>query len=89
MAPNTSGNKVRDQALSYELFMRALEVSAAFGRSGAGFVGKIFMSGDFQAARAAVTERYERVQVIRPEGTRSQSSELFVVGIGLKPSSST
>ncbi|HWA72251.1 MAG TPA: RlmE family RNA methyltransferase [Polyangiaceae bacterium] len=84
MAPNTSGNKVRDQALSFELFMRAVEVSAAFARPGAGFVGKIFMSGDFQAARAAVAERYERVQVIRPEGTRTQSSELFVVGVGLK-----
>jgi 23S rRNA (uridine2552-2'-O)-methyltransferase len=84
MAPNTSGNKVRDQALSFELFMRAVEVSAAFARPGASFVGKIFMSGDFQAARAAVIERYERVQVIRPEGTRTQSSELFVVGVGLK-----
>lgn len=87
MAPNTSGNKGRDQALSFELFMRAVEVSAAFARPGASFVGKIFMSGDFQEARAAVFERYERVQAIRPEGTRSQSSELFVVGMGLKKSS--
>lgn len=84
MAPNTSGNKVRDQAQSYELFMRALAVAAELGRPGSKFVGKLFMSGDFQAARKAVAELYDKVQVIRPEGTRSQSSEVFVVAIGLK-----
>lgn len=84
MAPNTSGNKGRDQALSFELFMRAVEVSATFGKPGAGFVGKIFMSGDFQPARARVAELYDKVQVIRPDSTRTQSSEVFVVGMGLK-----
>jgi 23S rRNA (uridine2552-2'-O)-methyltransferase len=84
MAPNTSGNKARDQALSEELFLRALEVAVALGRSGSHFCAKIFMSGDFPRARGAVAERYGRVQVIRPEGTRSQSSEVFVTGLGLK-----
>ncbi|MGC4025338.1 MAG: RlmE family RNA methyltransferase [Mesorhizobium sp.] len=84
MAPNTSGNKVRDQAQSFELFMRALMVAAELGKPGSKFVGKLFMSGDFQEARKAVAERYEKVQVIRPEGTRSVSSEVFVVAIGLK-----
>lgn len=84
MAPNTSGNKVRDQALSFELFMRAQDVAATLGRPGSHFVGKLFMSGDFEAARRALTDRYDRVQVIRPETTRSQSSEVFLVGLGLK-----
>jgi 23S rRNA (uridine2552-2'-O)-methyltransferase len=84
MAPNTSGNKVRDQALSFELFVRAVDVAVTLGRRGSHFVGKIFMSGDFQAARAKVAANYERVRVIRPESTRTQSSEVFVVGLGLK-----
>ena len=83
MAPSTSGSKIRDQALSYELFMRAFEVAQAFGKPGSHFVGKIFMSGDFQAARQAVGAAYERTQVIRPDATRQQSSEVFVVGLGL------
>jgi 23S rRNA (uridine2552-2'-O)-methyltransferase len=83
MAPSTSGSKVRDQALSFELFMRALEVAKAFGKPGSHFVAKIFMSGDFQQARQAVGAAYERSQVIRPEATRTQSSEVFVVGMGL------
>ena len=84
MAPNTSGSKVRDQAYSFELCMRALDVAYALGKPGSHFVAKIFMSDDFQAARRVAGERYEKCQVIRPEGTRQQSSEVFIVGLGLK-----
>jgi len=84
MAPSTSGSKVRDQAQSYELFMRALEVAVAVGKPGAHYAGKLFMSNDFQSARAALAGHFESVKVIRPEGTRQQSSELFLVGMGLK-----
>lgn len=83
MAPSTSGAKVRDQALSYELFMKALNVALEHGKPGSSFVGKLFMSEDFAAARAAAAARYRELRVIRPEGTRQQSSELFLVGKGL------
>ena len=85
MAPNTSGSKIRDQAYSFELCMRALDVAYALGKPGSHFVAKIFMSEDFQAARKVAGERYEKCQVIRPEGTRRESSEVFIVGLGLKP----
>ncbi len=87
MAPNTSGNKGQDQARSAELYLRALDVAKSFGRTGSRFVGKIFMSGDFPEARARTGECFEKVQVIRPEGTRSQSTEVFIVGVGKKPAS--
>jgi 23S rRNA (uridine2552-2'-O)-methyltransferase len=64
--------------------MRALDVALALGKVGSHFVAKIFMSNDFQAARKVAHERYERSQVIRPEGTRQQSTEVFIVGMGLK-----
>lgn len=82
MAPNTSGDKIQDRARSQALFLRALELSCAVGKKGGSFVGKIFMSEDFGAARAATEEAYGSVQVIRPAGTRTQSSELFIVGTG-------
>ncbi|HYQ02411.1 MAG TPA: RlmE family RNA methyltransferase [Polyangiaceae bacterium] len=84
MAPNTSGSKIRDQAGSLELCLRALDVALALGKPGSHFVAKIFMSGDFQIARKLAAERYEKSQVIRPEGTRQQSTEVFIVGLGLK-----
>jgi len=81
MAPNTSGSKVSDQARSFELVMRALEIAAALGRKGSHFVGKLFMSSDFQAARTTLTSLYARSQVIRPDSVRSNSSEVFLVGL--------
>ena len=84
MAPNTSGSKIRDQAGSLELCLRALDVALALGKVGSHFVAKIFMSGDFQVARKLAGERYEKCQVIRPEGTRQQSTEVFIVGMGLR-----
>jgi 23S rRNA (uridine2552-2'-O)-methyltransferase len=84
MAPNTSGSKIRDQAGSLEVCLRALDVALALGKVGSHFVAKIFMSGDFQVARKLAGERYEKCQVIRPEGTRQQSTEVFIVGLGLK-----
>jgi len=82
MAPNTTGSKFADQARSFELFMRALAVAMELSRPGGRFVGKLFMSEDFQAARKGVDSAYERCQVIRPEGTRRNSSELFLIGLG-------
>lgn len=81
MAPATSGNKVRDQALSYELFERALQVALAHGREGSSFVAKLFMSGDFPAARESLRRSYETERTIRPRGTRQESSEVFLVGL--------
>lgn len=82
MAPSTSGNKVRDQAQSFELFMRALDVAVALGKPGSAFVGKLFMSNEFQAAKKALKDHYAKEQTIRPAGTRSVSSEVFLVGMG-------
>jgi len=81
MAPSTSGSKTSDQARSFELYARALEVASALGRPGSSFVGKLFMGGDFPEARRRLAELYEKNLVVRPAATRSQSSELFLVGL--------
>jgi 23S rRNA (uridine2552-2'-O)-methyltransferase len=84
MAPSTTGSKVSDQARSFELFMKALDVACRLGKTGGTFVGKIFMSGDFPAAKRAVSDRFETCRVIKPEGTRPNSSEVYVVGTKLR-----
>jgi 23S rRNA (uridine2552-2'-O)-methyltransferase len=82
MAPSTSGSKSSDQAQSFELFARALAVAAVLGRAGSSFVGKLFMSGDFPEARRRLAAQYDKNLVVRPEATRSHSSEVFLVGLG-------
>ena|SRR5664280_546583 len=80
MAPNTSGSKIRDQTLSFELFERALSVAGQVAKPSSDFVAKLFMSDNFPAAKTALARAYTTVRVIRPDSTRQNSSELFLVG---------
>jgi 23S rRNA (uridine2552-2'-O)-methyltransferase len=81
MAPSTTGSRLADQARSFELFMRALAVAEALLRPGGAFVGKIFMSDDFTAAKNGVRALFDEARTIKPEGTRSNSVEVFLVGL--------
>lgn len=85
MAPSTTGNRMSDQARSFELFMRALDVAAALGKPGGAFVGKIFMGEEFTQAKKAVKEHFFEERAMRPEGTRTSSYELFLIGLRKKP----
>ena len=87
MAPGTTGAKSSDQAKSFALFMRALDLATRVLDRGGAFVGKIFMSGDFPAAKQAVTRHFESCRVLKPEGTRAQSTEIYVVGTSRRPAS--
>ena len=84
MAPSTTGSKSADQWRSFELVMRAIDVAKALVLPGGSFVGKIFMSEDFPKARDALKSSFEDVRTIRPEGTRTTSTEVFLVGTGRK-----
>lgn len=82
MAPSTSGHRFVDQSRSFELFARALEIALAVGRPGGRFAAKLFHGPDFEAARDRVREAFESARVIRPAGTRSESYEVYIVGLG-------
>ncbi len=84
MAPRTTGARTVDQARSFELFMRALAVAGTLLRPGGSFVGKLFMSEELRTARSSLKGLFAEERLIRPEGTRSVSTELFVVGLGRK-----
>jgi 23S rRNA (uridine2552-2'-O)-methyltransferase len=82
MAPSTTGTREADQAKSFELFLRALDVAGALLRPGGKFVGKIFMGPDFPEAKKRVKALFETERAIRPEATRESSFEIFLVGLG-------
>ncbi|MBI4705407.1 MAG: RlmE family RNA methyltransferase [Deltaproteobacteria bacterium] len=85
MAPHTSGDRATDQIRSFELFAAALDLAAALLAPGGSFVGKIFMGGAFDEARARVGAHFSTVRVLRPESTRAVSKEIFLVGLGFRP----
>lgn len=82
MAPSTTGMREADQARSFELFMRALDVASALLSPGGSFVGKIFMGPDFPSAKKRLKELFAEERTIRPEGTRTTSYEIFLIGKG-------
>ena len=84
MAPHTSGQRHRDQFGSYELYMRALEISGQVLAEGGSFVGKIFQGAELEQARSATRERFKNVRIIKPDASRAESYEIFLVGLGSK-----
>ena len=83
MAPRTTGNRVTDQARSFELFMRALAVAAALGARGGVVRGQ-----DLHERRPAGRPGPSCGATTRPSGSSgprgraSVSTEIFVVGSG-------
>ena len=88
MAPKTSGQRHADQYRSYELVMRALELAKTVLKPDGAFVAKIFQGAEFEDARNAVREVFGKVRIIRPEATRDESYEVFLVGLGFRPATS-
>jgi 23S rRNA (uridine2552-2'-O)-methyltransferase len=84
MAPSTTGNRLSDQSRSYDLFMRALNVAVNFLKPDGSFVGKIFMGEDFPLARKELRTHFREEKLIRPEGTRAVSYEIFSIGLGFQ-----
>ena len=89
MAPKTSGIRSTDEARSLRLAGKALELAVRRGRPGASFVAKLFMGGDFESFRDELRSHFEDVKVVRPEATRGASVEVYLVGLRLKPTSTS
>lgn len=84
MAPQTSGARDRDQFRSFELFMRALEIAQQVLVPSGFFVGKIFQGAEFEEARSATQAVFKKVRILKPEASRDESFETFLIGVGRK-----
>ncbi|PIE18973.1 MAG: 50S rRNA methyltransferase [Proteobacteria bacterium] len=79
MAPDTSGVAFTDHVRCLELFDVALELSRTLGRPGGAFVGKLFMGEGFDEMVRKVKSIYKRSKTVKPEATRKESKELYIV----------
>jgi len=84
MAPNTIGHKASDHYRSMALAERALWlVGSVLGRGGA-FLVKVFQGADFEAYRAMLRERFNKVKIKKPGSSRKSSREIYLLGLGRK-----
>ncbi len=83
MAPATSGIRVADSARSALLFERALEIARRVLKPGGTFLAKLFHGSEFHQLLAEVKKDFRRTRAIRPEATRKQSREIYILGLNL------
>ena len=84
MAPATSGIKVADSARSALLFERALEIAGWALRPGGTFLAKIFQGSEFHQLLSEVKKQFVSTRAIRPQATRKQSREIYILAMNLK-----
>lgn len=84
MAPDTSGIRSMDQARSETLFERALEIAEATVAPGGNFVGKLFQGPAFNDLIKRCRAGWTKVATLKPRGTRQESIEQYVIGLGRK-----
>lgn len=84
IAPHTTGLRDVDAARSEALVERVVEVADTVLRPGGSLVAKIFQGAGFVSLRENLRVRYELVRVVKPEASRKQSVEIYLVAQRLK-----
>lgn len=82
IAPATSGNAFVDHMRSIELARASLNVAQQFLNRGGAFVVKVFEGEDFDKFVTEAKKYFDKVHVVRPDASRRESKEHFVVGLG-------
>ncbi len=84
MAPNLSGVKDADQAKHYALAELALEFAVQWLKPEGAFVVKVFQGAGFEEFVRQARGVFRQINIRKPEASRDESRENFLVGRGLK-----
>lgn len=84
MAPNISGIAGVDQARAVALAELALDFAINHLKPEGNFLVKLFQGSGFEIFVSAVRKHFGQVLIRKPEASRNRSSEVYVLGKGLK-----
>jgi 23S rRNA (uridine2552-2'-O)-methyltransferase len=84
MAPDTTGIRAVDQARSANLVLEALGRAERLLAPAGAFVAKVFQSPDVETLRKRMGQHFREVRLLKPEGSRRESTELYLVGKGFR-----
>ena len=73
-----------DRVRSVQLCERAFEIAMKYLVNNGSFVCKVFEGGDLNEFVNQLKPMFRLVKRVKPKSTRSESVELFIVGIGFK-----
>jgi 23S rRNA (uridine2552-2'-O)-methyltransferase len=83
MAPSTTGNRLADHLAQLELAEAAHALAVGVLAPGGTFVCKVFDGQDAPALVARIRRDFQACRRVRPEATRKESREFFLVATGL------
>lgn len=87
-APNVGASYDRDAYQQNEIALHALKCATQHLKRNGTFVTKIYRSSDYSSYVWVVKQLFEQVQAVKPNASRSQSAEIFLVCTGyLDPTS--
>jgi 23S rRNA (uridine2552-2'-O)-methyltransferase len=84
LAPNISGIAVSDQARAMHLAELALEFARQCLKPGGALLVKVFQGAGFTEFLGAMRKAFATVGSRKPEASRGRSSEMYLLGKGLK-----
>jgi len=84
LAPATTGNKALDATRSFQLCQVALSIVEMVLKPGGSFICKIFQGEEFKEFSDTVRSRFKRHKIFKPQSSRKESKEIFLVGLGFK-----
>jgi 23S rRNA (uridine2552-2'-O)-methyltransferase len=84
LAPNISGIGVSDQARAMHLAELALEFARHYLKPGGSLLVKVFQGAGFIEFLGAMRKTFAKVGSRKPDASRGRSSEMYLLGKGLK-----
>ena len=87
VSPNISGIWEVDHARQIDLAEQSMKIALKVLKPSGNFFVKVFQGDMFDDFVRKVEEHFRVVKIVKPKASRAKSSEMFVLGLFLKPSS--
>ena len=84
VSPNISGVWELDHARQIDLARRSLRIAALLLRPRGNLFVKVFQGDMLSDFLEEVKQRFRFVKLVKPRASRAKSSEIYVLGMGLK-----
>ena len=84
MAPQTTGNRWTDAQQSMILCRETLALAELLLLNKGNYICKVFQGGEFPDFVNELKKRFETVKTIKPQSSRIESREVFVLGLNYR-----
>ena len=84
VSPNISGIWELDHARQIDLANQSLRIATSILRTGGNFFVKVFQGGTTNSFVKETRKYFRFVKLVKPKASRSQSAELYLLGINFK-----